>query len=247
MKISKFLPESYSDYPGKVASVVFTQGCNYKCPSCHAKQILNSKELISENKILDYLKLRKGWIDALVICGGEPTLQIDLKNFAKEVKDLGFLTKLDINGSNPQVLQDLLKENLVDYVAMDIKGPAYLYNQLTGKSVDLKSNLTKAISPVTKFPDYEFRTTICPVIRHDKISFMTPEEIIDATKMIIESTGNNTHKYFLQKFVSRTKEEMINVRLSKENLPIELQETPKEYLEEILKEVKKYMPNTKVR
>jgi pyruvate formate lyase activating enzyme len=294
MKITRFLRESYSDYPGKVASVVFTQACNYKCPSCHAKQILNSDYSVSQEQVLQYLNPRKGFVNAVVLCGGEPILQPDIKNFVKQIKDLGFFVKLDTNGSHPEILQDLLKENLVDYAAMDIKGPPYLYKQLAGSPINI-NNLKKAISIVAKFPDYEFRTTICPLIRQDKISFISksgfntpqlavsdlerlklpvakgkkicgkysvaccgdskflgnffisPEEAVDAAKMIVQATGNNTHKYFLQKFVSRSQEEMIDERFAKENLPLELQETPKPHLEAILKAVSVHLPNTKIR
>lgn len=242
MKIADFIKESYIDFPGKLSSVVFTPSCNYKCPACHAKHLFESKENVNEKEFFDYLDSRKGWIEGVVICGGEPTLQAKLLYFIKEVKKRNLLVKLDTNGYNSEILHELLKEKLVDYVAMDIKGPANLYPNIIGKDfIEKRDDYEAGIGIVSHFPDYEFRTTIVPVIReNEEISFMTPEEIGQTARLIYECTGSNTHKYFLQPFVPR-KNELIDSRL--ETFP----ETPRDILEKGLTEAIKYLPNTKVR
>ena len=125
MRIAGFQKLTLLDFPNRVACIIFTQGCNYKCPYCHNSGLLGHKdiELIDENEIFSYLNKRKGVIDGLVISGGEPTIQKDLLIFMKRVKDLGFQIKLDTNGSNPDVVEEIIRENLVDYIAMDIKTP----------------------------------------------------------------------------------------------------------------------------
>jgi len=250
MKIAGFIKESFIDYPGKMASIIFTAGCNYSCPSCHAKKIVNPENYIEESAVIDYIKKRKNFIKGLVICGGEPTKQWGLENFLEEVKqELGLPVKLDTNGSNYVKINSLIEKNLVDYIAMDVKGPLSIYRLLAGVSVDRRDGLMKGISMVSQAKDYEFRTTICPVIREKgEINFMTPEEIEETAKMIYEySGGESNHKYFLQKFVARSKEEMIDERLAKENLPAELQETPQELLIEMQKRAVKILPNCKIR
>src|SRR3989344_1784085 len=134
MKISEFVKESLLDYPGKISAVVFSPGCNYKCLTCHARQIVDDTENISEDKVFSYLDERKGWIDGIVLCGGEPTLQPDIVDFAGRLKKRGLAVKLDTNGSQFSVLQELRERGLVDYVAMDVKGPRELYRGLVGKT-----------------------------------------------------------------------------------------------------------------
>lgn len=249
MKISKIIENSLVDYPSKTSLVMFTPGCNYKCPSCHAKEIVLDNSLgIKIETISSYLNPRKKWIDGIVLCGGEPTLQLDLVNFARALKQGNISLKLDTNGSNPSVLQELLQENLVDYLAIDIKGPKELYPLLIGKDyIDFKDNIEKSMTLATQFPNYEFRTTITPVIREKSIEFLNPKEIEEVAKWIINGTGSNIHKYYLQKFYSRTKNEMMDKRLSKENLETRLHETPDSLINQIRREVIKYLSNCEVR
>jgi len=113
---------SLLDYEDKVSAVLFCKPCNFRCPYCHnGLTVLNSNDEISWEHVLDYLNTRKGILDAVVFTGGEVTLMPDLKEKIKQVKSLGFLIKVDTNGTNPEVIKDLLKDNLLDYVAMDIK------------------------------------------------------------------------------------------------------------------------------
>jgi pyruvate formate lyase activating enzyme len=242
MQIRNFRRESFIDFPLKVSSVIFSPRCNYKCPSCHAKSLLEEGNNIDEKEIFDYLESRKSWIEGVVLCGGEPTLQLDLIYFAEKIKKMGFAIKLDTNGSRFAILQELKESKLIDYVAMDVKGPQELYPNLVGKEfLDRRDDYEKAIAIVSQFPDYEFRTTVVPVIRNNKeISFMTPEELGETAKLIYDCTGRDNHKYFLQKFVPR-ENGLINSRL--ENFP----ETPKKILEEGKKAAMKYLPNCKIR
>lgn len=251
MQIKNRLNESYIDFPENISSVVFTGTCNYKCPTCHAKYLLESKEKnMDELDFFNYLDSRKGWIDAVVICGGEPTLQSGLINFARELKEKKWYVKLDTNGSRPEVLKNLLEKNLIDYVAMDVKGPSRLYAKLVGKDfIDEKEDVGKGIEIVSQFPDYEFRTTVVPIIRENKkISFMTPEEIGETAKLICNYTGKRKHKYFLQRFVaSRSNNEMLDRKFERKNLPKEFWETPRKLLWECLHEARKYLPDAELR
>jgi len=245
MKIADWRKISSIDYPKKISTVIFTSECNYKCPACHAKNILYSNELIPEQKILDYIDFtnkEKKLIDAVVLCGGEPTLQLDLIYFAEKIKKMGFAIKLDTNGSRFAILQELKESKLIDYVAMDVKGPRELYPNLVGREfLDRRDDYEKAIGIVSQFPDYEFRTTVVPVVRDSgEISFMTPEEIGETARLIYNCTGRDNHKYFLQKFVPR-ENGLLDSRL--ENFP----ETPTEILEKGKKEAMKYLPNCRIR
>ena len=177
------------DYPGKVACEIFTQGCNFECPFCQNSSLIpitNTGEF-SEEEIFEYLTLRKNILDGVVITGGEPTVQKDLKSFIKKIKDLGLLVKLDTNGGNPKVLQELIDEDLVDYVAMDIKNIFNKYNITAGKKINL-DNIKKSIEILKASKiDYEFRTTIIKEMH-------SLDDIVSICKLV----GNA--KYYLQNF-----------------------------------------------
>ena len=177
------------DYPGKVACEIFTQGCNFECPFCQNSSLIpitNTGEF-SEEEIFEYLNLRKNILDGVVITGGEPTVQKDLKSFIKKIKDLGLLVKLDTNGGNPKVLQELIDEELVDYVAMDIKNIFNKYNITAGKKINL-DNIKKSIEILKASKiDYEFRTTIIKEMH-------SLDDIISICKLVGDA------KYYLQNF-----------------------------------------------
>lgn len=151
------------DFPGKIACTVFTHGCNYRCPFCHNASLVVSQnsEHISQDEVINFLEKRKGLLDGVAITGGEPTLQKDLKDFIKKVKSLGYLVKLDTNGSNPEILKDLIDEGLLDYVAVDIKSSPEKYTLLTGvKDLDF-TQVNKTVELLKQGRvDYEFRTTV---------------------------------------------------------------------------------------
>src|SRR5210317_2671071 len=125
MKISGLQPVTVSDFPGRMAAIVFTQGCNFHCPFCHNGSLLpmDADARIAEHDVWSFLQKRQKLLDGVVISGGEPSLQSDLAGFCRQVKDMGFAVKLDTNGSRPGVIKALLDGNYVDFIAMDIKAP----------------------------------------------------------------------------------------------------------------------------
>lgn len=166
MHIGGFQPFTLSDFPGRAAAIVFTQGCNYRCPFCHNGALwpIASPNAIdaptwTDRAVLEFLASRRGRLEGLVVSGGEPTLQSDLADFLRQIKTLGFATKLDTNGSRPSVLRRLFDEQLLDYVAMDVKGPADRYARLAGVEVDLTA-IEQSIALIAESGvAHHFRTT----------------------------------------------------------------------------------------
>jgi pyruvate formate lyase activating enzyme len=246
MKITAFNRETLLDYPGKIACEVFTHGCNYKCPSCHAKRVINGNENIPVEEILKYIKERKDWIDGIVVCGGEPTMQADLPEFLKKIKDIGISVKLDTNGSNPVMLEKILHEELADYVAMDIKGSPELYPVLAG--TNSAGNVETSMIMIPAYLEgYEFRTTAVPLVEDGKMRWLTKEDMDNMTFWIYDKTGSNRHKHYLQKFVAREKDEMLDERFCKENLAEEFRETPARVMNELYEVVKMHLSNARLR
>ena len=162
MKIGGFQKVSLIDYPGKISAVVFTQGCNFRCPFCHNPELVDPERFanrIPEPEILAFLEKRKGRLDAVVITGGEPTLQSELIPFTIHLKAMGYLIKLDTNGALPDVLENMLGRRLNDYLAMDIKAPLERYGEITKTKTDVE-RIRRSISLIMgSGVDYEFRTT----------------------------------------------------------------------------------------
>ena len=162
MRIGGLQKFSFIDYPGKTAAIVFTQGCNFKCSYCHNPQLVYPSLFqvsIPEEEIFAFLESRKNQLDGVVITGGEPTLQSDLIEFITKVKDMGFLIKLDTNGSNPQVLEQIIKQKLVNFIAMDIKAPFDKYNSVCCVPVNI-DNIKLSINLIKKSGiKFLFRTT----------------------------------------------------------------------------------------
>lgn len=191
MQIAGLQKSSFVDYPSKIAAVIFTLGCNFRCHYCHNPNILtavSSNKLFDESAVFDFLYKRKGKLDAVVVSGGEPTLQKDLIHFFQKLKKTGFLTKLDTNGTSPDILKTLLEKGLLDYVAMDIKGPLEKYPQITGVKADT-NKIAQSIDILKNVNiGYEFRTTTVK----SQLSFEDFENIgrlLDGSKV-----------YYLQKF-----------------------------------------------
>lgn len=171
MKIGGFHKFSLIDYPERTCAVIFTQGCNFKCPYCHNPELVlpeSFKNPLPADKIISFLENRNGLLDGITVTGGEPTLQDDLLDFLGQLKQIGFLVKLDTNGSNPDVLSEIIRENLVDYIAMDIKAPFDKYHVLAG----VKCNHNKIKKSIKLIEEsgilYEFRTTIIPSLLNVK-------------------------------------------------------------------------------
>jgi pyruvate formate lyase activating enzyme len=177
------------DYPGKIAATIFTIGCNYRCSYCHNPEIVKGiAKVISENKVFDFLKARKDLLDAVCITGGEPTLQKDLPEFIKKIKNLGYFVKLDTNGYHPEILEKLIKSELLDYVAMDIKGTWRKYEKIVNIKMEVE-NIKKSVSLLkTGQVPYEFRSTVLP-------AFHTEKDIVSMARQI-----KGADKYYLQQF-----------------------------------------------
>ncbi|MBI5732042.1 MAG: anaerobic ribonucleoside-triphosphate reductase activating protein [Candidatus Magasanikbacteria bacterium] len=184
------------DYPGKVAATIFTFGCNFRCGFCHNPElVLLEKQRpnpeLAEEKILEFLRSRQGFLEGVVITGGEPTLQPDLEDFIFKAKALGFLVKLDTNGAVSAVLSRLLARHLLDFVAMDIKNSPGKYAETAGRQVNL-SEIKKSVEMIkSSGVDYEFRSTLLTGLH-------SPEDILEMARFI-----GNAKKYVLQRFVSR--------------------------------------------
>lgn len=191
MDIAGIQKTSLIDYPGKIAAVVFTSGCNFYCHFCHNPELVNPKlkfSEIPEKEVFDFLKKRKNILDGVVITGGEPTMHSDLPEFIKKIRKLGFLVKLDTNGTNPKTLKALIASKLIDYIAMDIKGSVDKYDKIIGVKVNKKDILESIKIIKNSKIDYEFRTTIVPTL-HEKADFTKIGKMI-----------NNAKKYYLQQF-----------------------------------------------
>ena len=191
MKISGLQKMTLLDYPSKVACTVFLGGCNFRCPYCHNSELLDGScdTIMSQQELLTFLHSRKGLLDAVCISGGEPTLQADLPDLMTAIKDMGYLIKLDTNGSRPEVLKDLVSRKLVDYVAMDIKNSPERYAETCG-GVDVLDRVQQSAALVLEGSvDYEFRTTLAhPLHRLEDMA-------------AIGQWLQGARRYFLQQFV----------------------------------------------
>ena len=190
MNIAGYEKLSLQDYPDHMSSIIFTQGCNMRCPFCQNSTLipLDAENLIDEKEIFEYLDLRKNVLNGVTISGGEPTIQKDLKHFISLVKQLGLDVKLDTNGTNFNILKELIDEKLIDYVAMDIKNLPNKYGKTSGVENINCDNIFKSIKLLKENKvDYEFRTTIIS-------EFHTLEDILEIVKIVGDS------KYYLQNF-----------------------------------------------
>jgi pyruvate formate lyase activating enzyme len=235
------------DYPGKLACTVFLIGCNFRCPWCYSRELVLPEEIKKQSKIpekdfFEFLKKRKGLLEGVVLCGGEPTINKNLPDFIKKIEKLGYAVKLDTNGSNPKMLKKLISEKLIDYVAMDIKAPLKnqkskiknqndnvkfknKYERTTGVKINLK-DIKKSIEIIKDSGiDYEFRTTIVPKLHQLK-------DIVDIAKWL-----KGVKVYYLQQFKP---EKTIDPKYEK------YKPFSQKQLKALQKESNKYLP-TKIR
>jgi pyruvate formate lyase activating enzyme len=222
------------DYPGKIACVIFLAVCNFRCPWCYSSELVLPLKIakqprLSEKEVLDFLEGRRGLLEGVVICGGEPTVNKELPRFLEKIKAMGYAVKLDTNGSNPAMVKDLVDLKLIDYVAMDIKSsPKNLaYQNLLGEGVqfaDIKESVEFLKSGKI---DFEFRTTVVNTI-HRKEEFLE----------IADWIGGENVKYYLQNFRA---EKTIDPEFEKVR-PFE-----NKFLEEIAKEISPHFKDCKVR
>jgi len=188
MRIAGFVKNSVIDYPEKLAAVVFTPGCNLDCYYCHNRFILQPEtwgDFLPEEDVFRFLEKRRKLLDGVVITGGEPTLQKDLKGFIQKVKNLGYSIKLDTNGTNPELLKDLIDDRLLDYVAMDLKAPLAKYSHICGiKSPEVLEKIKESIKLLLAGQvTYEFRTTFVPELTQEDIEEML--EYIQGARLFV--------------------------------------------------------------
>jgi pyruvate formate lyase activating enzyme len=182
---------SLIDYPGRVSAVIFLAGCNFRCPFCHNRDLVLEHEkipTIPEEEILGFLKERSKWLDGVVISGGEPAMHRDLPGFLEKLKGIGYAVKLDTNGTNPEMLRELMEKELLDYIAMDIKGPLEKYEKSSGVEAD-KGKIKESIKLIINSGiEHEFRSTILPALH-------TKEDVEAMAKMV-----KGGRKFYLQQF-----------------------------------------------
>ena len=192
MNICGYRKTTLLDYPGHVAATVFTSGCNFRCPFCHNSDLVlnaSSSNLIPEEELFNFLRKRKNVLSGICITGGEPTLQTDLIEFIKKIRLLDYKIKLDTNGYGPEIISDLLEQNLIDYIAMDIKSGLSNYSRVSGISNINTDTILKSIIIIeTSTIEYEFRTTVVKEL-HSK------EDFHEISKMISPKSS-----YYIQSF-----------------------------------------------
>lgn len=225
---------SLIEYPGKISSIVWVSGCNFRCPFCYNVDLVLRPEKgnnISEETILEHLKKRKKWVDALSITGGEPTLHKDLPEFLAKVKKLGFLVQIETNGTNPAMLKELIDKKLVDYIAFDIKSPLKWekYRKAANiKDKKLFENVKKSIKLIMNSKaDYEFRITVVPALH-------TKQDLIDIAKSL-----KGAKAFYLQQFKNDVP--LLNPKFQK------IKPYSKVELQEIYNSIKKYFKKCEVR
>lgn len=185
MKIAGYIKNSFVDYPAHISCAVFLGGCNFDCWYCHNRPYIKSAGDIDASVVLEFLQKRKGWLQGVVISGGEPTLNKELPEFIKKIKAMGYPVKLDTNGSRPDVLKSLIDQGLIDYVAMDYKAPLEKYAQLAGVPIDIKV-IKKSVDIIMNSGiDYEFRTTFAPTLTKEDI-IQIVQELKGAKKFALQ-------------------------------------------------------------
>ncbi|MBQ1978041.1 MAG: anaerobic ribonucleoside-triphosphate reductase activating protein [Ruminococcus sp.] len=192
MKIEAIQKLTLLDFPQKMASTIFTHGCNFRCPFCHNAGLVTEASMAttSEEEVLRFLRSRQGILEGVCITGGEPLMQEGIEEFIKAIKDMGFLVKLDTNGSFPEKLKSLCKKGLVDYVAMDIKNSKQKYAVTVGKKLFDLSAVSESVDFLKKGTvPYEFRTTVTK-------DFHTMDDLKDIAKWL-----SGCDAYYLQQFV----------------------------------------------
>ncbi len=235
MKIAGLQKLTLIDYPGKIACTIFLFGCNFRCGFCHNPELVIADEIseeYSQEQIIDFLKQRKKYLDAVCITGGEPLINQDIIEFLKKIKQIGYLIKIDTNGTNPELLKKIIDEKLVDYIAMDIKSDKEHYHILANVDIDI-GKIEESIKLISDFSNYEFRTTVIPTHHNKEIM----KNIGEWMNNICEKIPEN---YYLQNFISR-ENKMIDESFEK------IRSFSDQELEELKNSVNGYFKNIEIR
>lgn len=215
MRINGLNKTTLLDYPGHVAAVLFTGGCNFKCPFCHNRDLVlepDSQPLILEEEVFHFLKKRKGIITGVCITGGEPTLQPDLKEFLAKVKEIGLKVKLDTNGYRPEIVKEIISEGLVDYVAMDIKSCRTEYGTAAGRvDMDVSKIEESVFCLLEGKVEYEFRTTVVKELHTEETMKEIGKWIYGCRAYYLQSYEENEN-VICRGFHAYTKEELENLK-----------------------------------
>jgi pyruvate formate lyase activating enzyme len=191
MRIGGFQKFSLADFPGHISSIIFTLGCGFRCPFCHNPELVDpaqAPEEIPLSAVLAFLDSRRGMVDGVVVTGGEPTLHADLPELLESLKHGGFAVKLDTNGTNPAMLENIVKRRLVDYVAMDVKAPLSAYARVVRAAVDTES-IQRSIEIILRSElSHEFRTTYVE-------SLLSIDDMMEIVPLVRGCT-----RYVLQRF-----------------------------------------------
>lgn len=226
IKISGLQKLTLLDYPEHTACTLFVPGCNFRCPFCHNSELLSGAvEFYDESEIFAFLEKRRGVLEGVCVTGGEPTIYSDLDRLLRKIKEFGYLVKLDTNGYNPDALESLYAQGLLDYVAMDIKNAPERYAETAGiENLDM-SRIERSVEIIKNSGiDYEFRTTVAAELFDGKS--------IEGAAKLVEGAS----KYFLQKFVMR------------DTVPSKLLTSPSpETLEYYLSLARRFVPNAAIR
>ncbi len=206
IKIGSLIKTTLIDFPGKVASVVFFQGCNFRCGYCYNIDVVLPErfgEPRNTKEVLEFLQERKALLDGVVLLGGEPLMQKDIIDFAQHVKDLGLAVKLDTNGSFHGKLKAMIDRNLVDYVAMDVKAPLEYekYYEVAKCPVEAFNNVLKSIDLIKQSGiPYEFRTTIVPAMLKPDVALRIARQIAPVKKYVLQNFFSGADAYIDTRF-----------------------------------------------
>ncbi len=230
MQIAGLQKITLVDFPGRVAATVFTRGCSFRCGFCHNPELVIPEKfnpLLDEDQFFRFLESRLGKIQGVCITGGEPTIQTDIRKFISHIKALGFDVKLDSNGSNPEILEGVIKDGDLGYIAMDIKAPLENYRKVSGsKDKEIKKKIKKSIKLIMSSGiDYEFRTTVMK-------PYLLPKDFEGIGKLV-----KGAKRFYIQNFVAS---KQIDSKIKFKPF------TDKE-LEQSLKTIKKHIKNSEIR
>lgn len=240
MQIAGYLKTSLIEWPGKISSVIFVPGCNFCCPFCHNRDLVDPSKIkklreYSEESIFEDLKKRKKWVDGVVITGGEPTLQTDLSRFLSRLKQVGFLTMIETNGSRPEAIDKLLNCQMVDYIAMDIKGNFDNYQNFTNVKTQILNVKCSMETIVKSGVDFEFRTTVVPGLHNKEVLLKMAKQLAILLRSRVATSPKG---WFLQNFQPKN---CLDPEFEK------IKPFSKEELQGFLKVVRRVIPQTEVR